>query len=65
MSKVKKICKTCKSIFYVVPSRSKEAKYCSIKCYGIALKNKPTWNKGISIMGRHYAKSVMINFPLK
>ena len=42
-----KKCITCKKEFDVPNSHASKRFSCSSKCYGISLRGKPTWNKGL------------------
>lgn len=58
MAKIKKICKFCKSIFYVHPYRKDDAKYCSRKC-GSSDKTGSkhnAWKNGKNLMTHGYIR---------
>jgi len=44
--KLNKICEVCGKEFKVYLKRV-NAKFCSVKCFGISRKGKPAWNKGL------------------
>lgn len=44
---IEKTCVICNKEFKVKPYRKDIAKFCSQKCFGESLKDKPSWNKGI------------------